>query len=106
MRVESVTGEVRRIRNVNCMAAGSSEMSADYSEGCENDLPQDHHHSWDPAEPKEMEPKLHSQGDLSIEDGGWPVGLRRSSPACKLEFGRVHPQCPETKTIHVTYRPQ
>ena len=65
-------------------------MSANHSEGCEGDLPQQNHHPKDPAEPKEMEPKLHSQGDLSIEDDGWPVGLRLSLPACELEFVCVH----------------
>ena len=81
-------------------------MSANYSEGCENDSPQVNYHSGDPARREEMEPKLHSQGDLSIEDGGWPVGLRLSSPACELEFVCVHLWCPETKPIHVTDRPQ
>ena len=62
------------------MAAGSSEMSANHSGGCESDPPQQNDHPGDPAEPKEMEPKLDSHGDVSIEDGGWPVGLRLSSP--------------------------
>ena len=88
------------------MAEWSPEMSANHSEGRESDLPQQNHHPGDAAEPKEMGPKLHSQGDLSIEDGGWPVGLRLSSPACELEFVCVHLWCPETKPIHVTDRPQ
>ena len=91
--------------NANCMAAGSSETSANHFEGFETDQPQQNHLPGCPAEPKEMVPKLHSQG-TSIEDGGWPVGLRLSSPACGLEFVCVHWWCPETEPIRVTDQPQ
>ena len=63
-------------------------------------------HSWDSAEPNGIKLKLASQGGLSIGGGGWPVGLRRSSPACQLEVGCVHLRCPEAKTSHATDWPQ
>ena len=63
-------------------------------------------HSCDSARPEVMEPRLDSQGGLSIGGGGWPVVLRCSSPACQLEFGCVRSRCPEKYTIHVTDWPQ